>query len=234
MRVGAAARAGGDYANAVSVYRHAAEIEPRSPVPFIALGDTLADMGNANEAIVAYNPPRERAPQNPLAQRGIARAFLMTNRPELALEPINQALAAALNDPKLLMLAGVANDLLGQHSEAQDRYRQGLVQAPGDPSLTVDLALSLALIGDYPDAISALRPVALSPAAGAHERQTLAMIYGLKGDQTESARIARMDLDEAAVEHNLSSYEKLRHLSMDARNRAILSTRGNPTGYGSS
>jgi len=225
MRVGAAARAGGDYANAVSVYRRAAEVAPRDAAPFLALGDTLVDAGNANEAIVAYNSARERDQHNPLAQRGIAKAFLMTNRAELALEPISRALAVTPNDPKLLMLIGVADDLMGRHAEAQDRYRQALALTPGDPSLAVNLALSFVLTGDYPAAISALRPVAMSPAAGAHERQTLALIYGLKGDQTEAARVARLDLDEAAVEHNLVLYETLRRLSPDARNRAILAAR---------
>ncbi len=55
MRIGKAARNGGDYSNAVAVFRRAAEIEPRLPDPFVALGDTLLMIGAVNEAIVAYN-----------------------------------------------------------------------------------------------------------------------------------------------------------------------------------
>ena len=55
MRIGEAARAGGDYSNAVAVFRRAAEIEPRLPDPFIAIGDALLSLGAVNEAIIAYN-----------------------------------------------------------------------------------------------------------------------------------------------------------------------------------
>src|ERR1043165_5866823 len=60
MRIGAAAHAGGDLATAVGVYRRAAEMDHRSVAPFVALGNTLMEMGQVNEAIVAYNRSEER------------------------------------------------------------------------------------------------------------------------------------------------------------------------------
>jgi hypothetical protein len=51
----------------------------------------------------------------------------------------------------------------------------------------------------------------------------LSLIYGLAGDSDEAARLGRIDLDEAAVEHNLAYFETLRRLSPEARDRAILS-----------
>ena len=226
MRIGAAARAGGDYANALAVYRRASEIAPRDPAPMIGIGDALVEMGGANEAIVAFNSALARDPLAVPAQRGLAKAYLMTGRPELALGPLDHALAVAPTDREVLLLHGVTDDMVGRHAVAQDFYRRGLVVAPGDPALTVDLALSMALAGNYSAAISVLRPIAASPAGGPHERQTLAMLYGLAGNTQEAARYARMDLDEAAVEHNLAYYESLRHLTAEARDRAILTTRG--------
>ena len=82
----------------------------------------------------------------------------------------------------------MTEDLAGQHWEAQAYYRDGLVRAPGDPALTVDLALSLALSGDYPNAIAVLQPLAMAPTASRQERQTLALIYGLNGNTAEAAR----------------------------------------------
>jgi Flp pilus assembly protein TadD len=117
----------------------------------------------------------------------------------------------------------VTKDLAGSHLEAQASYRAGLVRAPGDPGLTVDLALSLALSGNYPNAISVLQPLAISPAGTAQERQTLALIYGLTGNTAEAARLGRIDLDDAAVEQNLAYYHSLRELSPEARSQAILS-----------
>jgi Flp pilus assembly protein TadD len=227
MRIGAAARAGGDPVNALSVFRRAAEIEPRAPAAFVAAGDTLLEVGSVNEAILAYNSALARDSSDLAAQLGLARAYLKTGRPELALIPLSTALSARPNDPQALLLQGVAKDLAGQHPIAQQAYRQGLRYAPpATPTaaaLTVNLALSLALSGSYSAAIAELQPVAMGPAASAQYRQNLALIYGLAGDAAAATRIGRLDLDQASVEHNLAYYQILRGLPPDALSRAILS-----------
>jgi Flp pilus assembly protein TadD len=223
MRIGAAAQSGGDLPNALGVYRRAAELAPQDPAPLIAAGDVLLQMGSINEAIVSYNAALVRPGDTQGAQVGLARAFLKTGKPELALTPLAKAMEASPDDPKLLLLLGVTKDLAGSHWEAQAYYRNGLVRAPGDPGLTVDLALSLALSGNFPNAISVLQPLAMSPAGTAQERQTLALIYGLTGNTAEAARLGRIDLDDAAVEQNLAYYKSLRELSPEARSQAILS-----------
>jgi Flp pilus assembly protein TadD len=223
MRIGAAARAGGDYSNAVAVFRRAAEIEPRLPEPFVAIGDTLSALGAVDEAILAYNSALARDDRCQPALQGLAKAYIETGRPELALVPLNRVLALSPDNPKLLVLLGVVNDVEGRHQQAQAYYQRGLQRAPGDPALTVDLALSLALSGNYPNAIAVLQPVATAPSGTAQERQTLALIYGLQGSIGEAARLGRVDLDDAAVEHNLAYYQTLRELSPEARDRAIWS-----------
>ena len=227
MRIGAAAQSGGDLPSALGVYRRAAEMAPQDPAPLIAAGDVLLQMGSVNEAIVSYNAALVRPGDTQGAQVGLARAFLKTGKPQLALTPLSKAMEASPDDPKLLLLLGVTKDLAGSHLEAQSCYRDGLVRAPGDPGLTVDLALSLAISGNYPNAISVLQPLAMSAAATPQERQTLALIYGLNGNTAEAARLGRIDLDDASVEHNLAYYQSLRELSPEARSQAILS--GGPT-----
>ncbi len=223
MRIGEAARSGGDFANAVSVFRRAAEIEPGAPAPFVAIGDTLFATGAVNEAILAYNSALARDAASRPALLGLAKAYLETGRPELAFVPLAKAAGQTPDDPRLLVLLGVAEDLTARHQQAQADYRRGLARAPGDAALTVDLALSLALSENYSNAIAVLEPVAMAPAASAQERQTLALIYGLEGSVPEAARLGRIDLDEAAVEHNLAYYQTLRELPPEARSRAILS-----------
>lgn len=223
MHIAAASRAAGDFANAVSLYRHAATMEKDNPEPLVALGGTLLDMGNPDEAITTYNAALKRSARDQNALRGLAKAFLKTGRPDLAANPLAMAYKDNPNDPKLLMLIGVVDDFIGQHANAQARYQQGLRLAPADRSLTLDLALSLALTEKFDAAINLLRPIALSSSATARERQTLALIYGLKGDQTLAMQFARMDLDAAAANHNLAFYDSLRRLPPDARSRAILS-----------
>lgn len=222
MRVAAAARAGGDLANALSVYRRAAEMQPAAPAAFVGIGDTLLEIGAINEAILAYNSALSRNSDDPAALLGLARAYLETGRPELAAVPLSKVLAQNPNHPTALLLIGVTKDLAGQHLAAQGAYRQGLRSAPTDPALIINLALSLALSADYPAAVAQLQPVALAPAGSARERQSLALVYGLQGNDVEAARIGRIDLDQASVEHNLAYYRILRGLPPDALSRAIL------------
>jgi len=223
MRLAAASRGNGDFGNAISLYRHAADMQSQDPTPLIGLGVTLLEMGKTDEAIVNFNAALKLSPREPHALRGLARAYLRTGRPDLAGSPLAVALQDAPTDPKILQLVGVADDFLGQHVEAQGRYREGLKYAPADRSLQLDLALSLALSEKFDEAIATLKPIAYGPAATTQDRQTLALVYGLKGDQTAARELARMDLDPASVDHNLAFYESLRRLPADARSRAILS-----------
>jgi len=223
MRIGAAAHAGGDLANAVAIYRRAATIEQLAPAPFVAAGNVLIEMGQINEAILAYKSALDRVAEDPEALRGLAKAYLRTGRPELAGAPLSVAYKQTPDDPKLLQLIGVADDFIGQHKEAQARYRRGLELLPADSALSVDLALSLALTGNYPEAIGLLRPIATTPIASPRERQTLALVYGLAGDRAAAEQMARRDLDQASVQHNLAYYERLRKLSPEARRRALQS-----------
>ena len=228
MRVAAAAHAGGDAATAIGIYRRAAEMDSRTPAPFVALGNTLVEAGQINEAIVAYNSALGRTPRDPEALRGVARAYLMTGKPQLAGEPLSIAFKDTPDDPKLLQLIGVADDFTGQHEEAQARYRRGLELLPRDPGLSVNLALSLAVTGNYAEAIAVLTPVAMGPAGGPRDRQTLALIYGLQGDRGQAERLARLDLDPQSVQRNIAFYDTLRRLSPEARAKAIQSLTANP------
>src|SRR5262249_32194876 len=176
-----------------------------------------------DEAIINYNAALKLNPHEPNALRGLAKSYLKTGRPDLSANPLAAAYQDTPDDPKLLLLIGVADDFIGQHEHAQNRYPQGLRVAPTDRSLILNLALSLALSEKYDQAIEVLRPIALAPNATPHERQTLALIYGLKGDQKAARDLARRDLDATAADHNVAFYDTLRRLPPDARSRAILS-----------
>ena len=119
MRIGTAARNGGDLANAVGVFRRASEVDPLNPAPLVAAGDVLLEIGSVNEAIVAYNNALLRGGENLPALLGLARAYLKTGKPALAMEPLSKAYALNPDDPKVLLLLGVTKDLSGEHQEAQ-------------------------------------------------------------------------------------------------------------------
>lgn len=221
MRIGAAAHAQGELATAVGIYRRAAQLDPHPAAPFVAAGNTLLEMGQVNEAIVAFNAALRRSENDSEALRGLARGYLATGKPQLAGQPLSVAYRITPNDPKLLELIGVADDFAGQHEEAQARYRRGLELLPHDPALSLDLALSLALTGSYSEAVAILRPLATAVTSSPRERQTLALIYGLQGNRAAAEQMARLDLSTELVQRNLAYYDSLRRMSPEARRHAI-------------
>ncbi len=183
-------------------------------------------MGQANEAIVAYNGALDRDAHYGLwRSKGWQRPILATGKPELAQAPLDVAFQDTPQNPKvLLLLMGVTADYAGNHPQAQADYLEGLKYMADDPALSLDLALSLALSENYSQAIATLAPLAqAAPTRHRANGRPLALIYGLKGDRASAERLARIDLEPSAVQHNLAYYETLRHLAPDARSKAVLS-----------
>ena len=73
-----------------------------------------------------------------------------------------------------------------------------------------DLALSLAMTGNYDEALEILEPIARSADASPQDRQNLAFIYGLKGDRQAALTLSRVDLPEAVAQANVKYFETAR------------------------
>lgn len=221
MRIADAMRAGGDTVSAVGLYKRASTLKPLESEPLHKLGQSLLDLKSYNEAAAAFRSALANNPNDAEAMRGLGNALLALDQPQLAVKQFESALALDPNDARTYNGIGVVLDMIGDHRAAQMRYRQGLAIVPDSLSLRNNLGLSLALSGDYRDAITALRPLMGHPAATVRNRQNLALVYGLAGDTDAAARVARMDLDEAAVRSNLSYYAVLRELADRPRVAAI-------------
>jgi Flp pilus assembly protein TadD len=92
-------------------------------------------------ALLTTNP-------NDLALQGELARDLVFADPARALDIIEQAFDAAAPDAKLLMVGGVANDLLGRHAEAQQLYADALKIAPNDPAILANVEASRRMVAD--------------------------------------------------------------------------------------
>jgi len=221
MRVADATHQAGDVNGALVMYRKASMLAPTRPEPQLAIGKALLELDRVNEAIDAYRSAMTFSSNNPEALQGLSNAYLAARRPDLAMRPLEMALEQDPQNVKLMATLGVAADLSGDHRKAQTFYRRGMAIDVLDDGLVNNLALSLALTGDYKEAAAALKPIADGPRSSPRERQTLSLIYGLAGNRDLAGRYARMDLDEAAAAHNLAYFETLRGLPADARDRTL-------------
>lgn len=214
-------RADGDLRTAVGFYRRAILLDPGDIKLYLGLGDTLLAAGDANQAAETFRVALKHAPGNPEAEAGLGAALVSLDKPANAIEVLNKAVKAKPSARGYAAL-GVAWDLLDNSAAAEKNFHAGLTLAPNDLGLLNDLGLSQAIEGHYEAAITTLRRVASNANATARDRLNLALALGLAGQTDDAAQVARIDLDDRAVQVNLTYYAELRTLSPAARAAAIL------------
>ncbi len=209
LRLARASRDAGDFASAINLYRSVLAMKPGDGLT-IELGDTLIQAGLYDDAIDVYGRIGKQSDAYLAALLGLARANLALSTPSTALTFAEQAVAAAPQDPRAIIARAVSLDMLGRHAEAQDAYRGLLKTMPRNKAAQNDLALSLIMTHQFPEAVAILEPMARSPEASPEVRQNLALVYGLMGDDQRAAAIARTDLDDATTANNMRFYDYLR------------------------
>jgi Flp pilus assembly protein TadD len=126
------------------------------------------------------------------------------------LRSADQALALAPRDSRVLVNRGAVLDTLNRHVEAQEAYRAALQITPRSVAARNNLALSLALTGQYDQAVAMIEPLARATSASPKIRENLALILGLSGDTDRATAVSRIDLDETAIASNMSFFARVR------------------------
>lgn len=210
LRVGDAARDAGDISAAIPIYRRAHMLAPLELDPLLRLANTLSDVGAHREAGNAWKRALFIEPRSFDARLGYGETLAALDQPVLALEQFR--LAAELgSSADMFNGMGVAHDLLGDAAAAQAAYREGL---DNERSLKLlnNLGLSLALSGDYDEAISILEEANGFPAAGSRHRTNLALAYALSGQAGRARAIMAMDTDEVSAQRAQAFYTMLASL----------------------
>lgn len=224
MRMAEAVRESGDPASAVPLYRRAHDVSPQNVKVLRELGHTLNDLGAYAGAAEAWRTALAVAPHDMEALRGYGFTLAALGQPHLAMAKFRAALAQ-MPDAGAYNGMGVVQDMLGAPEDAQASYEAALAMAPDNLSYANNFGLSLALSGQHERAIDVLQGAADAPGATIEHRQNLALALGVAGKTMEAARIGRMDLDEEAVQNNLSYYAVLGALPDHAGKVAAVGTR---------
>lgn len=220
----------GDPVTAASLYQQALAIDPDNVEARVRLGRLQDQLGATVSALDTYQQAVDRSPDDPVALRQLGNALIGQTYPERALTYLQRSLEIA-DTPQVRNSLGVALDLIGQHSLAQEQYYAGIDENPTDLGLGNNLALSVALSGDFETAVALARSISGNEAATSQHRQTFALVLGLAGRTDEAAAIARIDLPDAQVAANLDYYQLLRSIEpSSARAIAITDGMGAPTG----
>jgi len=210
LRIGDAARDAGDISAAIPIYRRAHMLAPLELDPLLRLANMLSHVGAHREAGNAWKRALLIDPRSFTARLGYGQTLAALNQPTLALEQFR--LAAALgNSADMFNGMGVAHDLLGDAAAAQVAYREGL-SSERNLKLLNNLGLSLALSGDYDEAIAILEEANGFANAGSRHRTNLALAYALSGQAGRARAIMAMDTDEVSAQRAQAFYTMLASL----------------------
>ena len=113
----------------------------------LAAAVTLRHAGREQEAAAMIQNEIIAGHGSAALQSELARDLVFSD-PHRALELLEQVFDPAAPDPRLLNIAAIAKDLIGDHAEAQNIYRRALAIAPGDPAIRRNLEISLGMTDD--------------------------------------------------------------------------------------
>lgn len=234
LRMAKRLEAGGDYANALRFYQDAISRDSTLAEAHAGAARMFTIAGATREATEHYGRAFELNPGDAGVAARYARGLLAQERAGEARAALTRHMAGNPGTPEIKNLLGLASDLLLEHAAAQTAYREGLAMLqPGDdwgPILTGNLALSLAIGGDYSEAILLLNPrvgdlerglQGLTKTQSQH-RQNLALVYALSGNPEAAFEIARTALPEEQADFNRRFYEAVAELEGYDRVRAVL------------
>src|SRR5262249_51670130 len=137
-------------------FRALVQRNPTDPNAALGLVRALRNAGQPDEAVRFGAAVVAQHPQDAKLLAEYAKARVATRDVSGAIETLQQAIEAAPADWTLRSALGIAYDLADEHEKAQEAYLKALEIAPGNPTVTNNLALSLALSGNLEGGIAKL------------------------------------------------------------------------------
>lgn len=187
VRLGDDVRKQGDLGGALTIYQAAVLHDRRDLTALSRVGVTSMALNEPLRAQQAFQAVLAQDGNNLDAQYGLTMALLALHRVDDALAILSR-IGKDTTDPRLVRILGVALDLAGRSTEAQAVYRRSLASNPTDGDLRGDLALSLAVSGDYGPALSESEATIQGVVPDPKQLANNVLLLALAGKQGEARR----------------------------------------------
>lgn len=210
LKIAAATHESGDLEAAQRLYQRLIDAFPGDVEPRLGKASSEFDAGLYAEAKDSYEEALELDPGNLGARIGIGRSLLAVGKPEQAMAFFSAVHREQPENFWGLNGSAVTLDMLGKHRQAQDIYQIALRSFPSNQMVLSNQALSYSLSNQPQRAVSILTSLGPSSDLPPRVRQNLALAYGLVGNEDKAAETSRMDLEEGAVENNLSYFRSVK------------------------
>ena len=145
----------------------------------IGAGRSALELGDSQAAAGFFARADEVNPRSPLPQAGMGAVSVANGEPQAALPYFRRAQQLGAPLATIGCDRGLAYDLLGRQSDAQNDYRSALGGLDSDEARR-RLALSLAISGNRADALATLAPLAAK--GDASTNRVRAFVLALTGD----------------------------------------------------
>ena len=193
---------------ALQICSDALDRHPNDQAAMACQADALARLGRNADAEAGYQRLVEASPAYGPGLMGLGRSRLGTD-PAAAEVLFHRAIASDPRNAAAWNDLGIACDMQGRHTEAQDAYAHALGVAPGMQAAQVNMALSLALGGRAPEALDRIRQIAADPSASPQLRQDMAAVLAMADRPEEAARLLQKDLPPDQVDQAIAGYRAL-------------------------
>jgi tetratricopeptide (TPR) repeat protein len=192
----------GDVVQAELLLRRILEIDPLSPPTLIGLAELLLLSGRGAEAVPFLQRAIQGDPPHLRAALLLARHYLDTGQPALALEVATPWCNSGKADVDLSALHVAAYAALGRQQEAVANYRRLLARAPDNPVASHTLAVALNAAQQPEEAERVVRQTLLRnrPTAALHYTQARSLLSLERFDQAELALRECIGLDPRRAE----------------------------------
>ncbi len=208
-----------NYSAAARIYRSVHDAMHQRLEPLLGLGDALFGGKSFGEAVGAYRKVLAMRKNNHQARRGLGEALVHSGNIREGVSNLEMALSTGKSS-RLFNKLAFAHEMAGAPRTSQAYYRSGLALYPDDLALRNNLALSLALSGDYAEAVDQLGRVAKHPSATGSHRRNLAFVHSMAGNFDAASRIED-GLDATNLGNN-SQQRKIHRLAKDGRRDELL------------
>ena len=198
----------GDHVSAVNHYQNLLDRQPDNKEILLGLARNLRYTGGGRTAVEIMKSYAVKYSDDPAFLIEFGKAKLSVSEAQGAIQYLKKAIEKGGDDWEAYSALGIGYDLQQSYGEAWEAYEKALALSGNNPAVINNMALSAALNGKLPLAISVLEDAPLEARRHPQVRLNLALFYGIKGDLKKAEALAKMDLDEKALRNNLAIYNR--------------------------
>lgn len=220
-RLGDRFQKAGDLQSALQFYRQAQLKAPDDPDIDAALGEIFLAIGERERARTALEQALLKQPDHEAATLALAGLLIGDGQFDRSEKLILKLHDAGRDSARSYNLLAVSLDLKAQHDAARLAYAEGLLRAPDDADILSNLALSMALSGEYAAARDLLQATDNPDANSRLVDENLALIAAMEGRPDEAQRLAAKALNAEQARRNAPFYARLGDLSGRALASAV-------------